>query len=397
MDPPETKNIPMNRPIDKSNHSLINQDEDMPFRKDAKHSFTMPARFYQDPSIYEIEQDKIFYCSWLYAGHSSQLQNVGDYLTVKIHEQSIFIIKGRSGELRGFYNVCLHRGHELLKGSGRTNIIVCPYHAWAYDYEGNLKAARNSENVDGFNKCDFTLKSVQVEVFCGMVFVNLDPDATSLKEQTGDLENEIRTYCPSVDDMKFAQRDEFGVKSNWKLLVDNFLECYHCAIAHKDFVDLVDMESYRTITRGIYSSQIAEAPRTLESAAFTFKKGEVDFGYAGWFLWPNLTIWIYPGEANLSVLQMNPDGVDQTNELQDWFLPNESPSKQQKDAMAYQKDVLQPEDISLCESVQRGLKSRGYNQGRFVVDNTLSELSEHAVHHFQSMVAKAIGAEIDCD
>ena len=367
----------------------------MPFHSDPKRSFTMPARFYHEPEVYDLEQENIFYQSWLYVGHVSRLKNPGDYITVRIHQQSIFVIRGRSGELRGFYNVCLHRGHELLNGEGRTNVIVCPYHAWAYDFNGSLKAARNSENVEGFDRCDFTLKAIQVEVFCGMVFINLDAGAPSMQEQTGNLEDEIRYYCPDVDNLVFAQRDRYDVECNWKVMVDNFLECYHCAPAHKDFVDLVDMNSYRTTTKGIYSSQLADAPRSMQNSAFHFQKGKVDFGYAGWFLWPNLTIWIYPGDTNLSILQMNPNGMGNTVEYQDWFLETEMPSQQLKDAMDYQKDVLQPEDIGLCESVQRGLHSNGYNQGRFIVDRTLSELSEHAVHHFQLMIMNAIGAEID--
>ena len=110
---------------------------------------------------------------------------------------------------------------------------------------------------------------------------------------------------------------------------------------------------------------------------------------------PNLTIWAYPGEANLSVLQMNPAGLDKTIEFQDWFAASATPDKQLRDAMDYQKDILQPEDIGLCVSVQKGLQSKGYNQGRFVVDGELSELSEHAVHHFQKMVAKALGARLE--
>jgi len=181
----------------------------------------MPARFYTDAEIYELEKEGIFYNSWCYVGHISQLKETGRYITIKIHDQNIFVIKTKSGELKAFYNVCLHRGHELLAGEGKTNIIVCPYHAWAYDFDGNLKAARNSENVEGFNKCDFTLKSVQLEVFCGMVFVNLDEQAPSLKTLTGNLEKEIRTYCPTVDDLVFAQRDHYEVESNWKVMVDN--------------------------------------------------------------------------------------------------------------------------------------------------------------------------------
>ena len=245
-----------------------------------------------------------------------------------------------------------------------------------------------------FDKCEFALKNVRVETFCGMVFVNLDPDATPMSELAGDLEAEIREFCPSVDDLAFAQRDTYDVASNWKVMIDNFLECYHCAPAHRDFVDLVDMESYRSYPKGIYSSHISGAARTTNSAAYSFEKGEVDFGYAGWFLWPNLTIWAYPGEPNLSVLQMIPAGPDRTIEYQDWFVPGGQPTQQLKDAMVYQKDVLQPEDIGLCESVQRGLKSRGYNQGRFVVDADRTELSEHAVHHFQDMVLAALDVDM---
>jgi len=385
----------MNRSFDNPHAVVAKQGGDQSFCSNPKSSCTMPARFYHDANVYELEKEGIFYKSWWYAGHVSQLENTGNYITTKIHEQNIFIIRDKSGELKAFYNVCLHRGHELLKGQGKTSLIVCPYHAWAYELNGSLKKARNSENVEGFNECDFTLKDVQVEVFCGLVFINLNSEAVSLKEQTGDLENEIRKYCPGVDGLTFAQRDTYNVESNWKVMVDNFLECYHCATAHRDFVDLVDMNRYRTITRGIYSSQVAAAPRSLDNSAFNFEKGDVDFGYAGWFLWPNLTIWIYPGETNLSVLQINPNGTENTIEIQDWFLPNPTPSKQQKDVMAYQKDVLQPEDISLCESVQRGLKSKGYNQGRFMVDRELTELSEHAVHHFQKMVVQSIGADLE--
>lgn len=377
------------------NAPVINlQDGEAPFLDDAAHSFTMPARFYHDSNIYEMEKEAIFHRSWIYAGHVSQLADKGSYITAKVHQQSVFIGRGEDGELKAFYNVCQHRGHELLSGTGRTNVIVCPYHAWAYDFDGNLRAARNSENMAGFKKCDFSLKPVRVEEFCGLIFFNLDPDAIPFKEQTGELETEIRQFAPRVDEVVFAQRDRFEVACNWKVLMDNFLECYHCHTAHKDFVDLVDMDSYRSKVHGIYSSHISGAARSTDNSAYQFEKGEVDFGYAGWFIWPNLTIWVYPGEPNISVLQMNPTEPEATVEFQDWFLPDPTPSRQIKDAMDYQKDVLQPEDIGLCESVQRGLRSKGYNQGRFVVDAELSELSEHAVHHFQGMVVKALGAQL---
>ncbi len=368
---------------------------DMPIRRDPKSSYTLPARFYTDPAIHEAEKPAIFYRSWHYAGHVSQVAEPGAYLTTRIHDQNLFVARGRDGELRAFFNVCAHRGHELLEGTGRKNVITCPYHAWAYDFDGRLVSARNSENVAGFEKCDFSLKQVRAEVFCGLVLVNLDPEARPFADEMAGLEDEMRQYLPRVDELAFAQRDAYDVAANWKVLVDNFLECYHCAPAHRDFVDLVDMNSYRTITHKRYSSQCAAAPRTTNSKAFSFERGDVDFGYAGFFVWPNFTIWIYPGEPNLSVLQMNPDGPETCIEYQDWFTLEGELTDQLADAIAYQKDVLQPEDIGLCESVQRGLKSLGYNQGRFIVDEGLTELSEHAVHHFQTMVAQALSVELE--
>jgi len=366
---------------------------DQPFTADPRQSFTLPARYYTDDGIFEAEKAAIFYRTWHYAGHVSQVAEPGMYLTTRVHQQNVFVARGRDGVLRAFFNVCAHRGHELLSGAGKKNVITCPYHAWAYDFDGRLVNARNSENVAGFDKCDFTLKPVRVEVFCGLVLINLDPDARPFGEEMAGLEEEIRAYLPSVDDLAFAQRDTYAVAANWKVLVDNFLECFHCAPAHKEFVDLVDMNSYRTITHKRYSAQCAAAPRTTRSKAFEFEVGDVDFGYAGCFVWPNFTIWIYPGEPNLSVLQMNPDKPETCIEYQDWFTPGGAVTKQLADAIAYQKDVLQPEDIGLCESVQRGLNSLGYNQGRFIVDEDLTELSEHAVHHFQTMVARALGVE----
>ncbi len=374
---------------------LNRQAADLPFNKQASESYTLPSRYYLDDDIYNAELSAIFYRQWWYAGHSSQLPNPGDFLTTDIGDQSLFVTKDKQGELRAFYNVCQHRGHELVRGTGHAKAIVCPYHAWTYNQHGELIAARNSKNVPNFNKCEFSLSPVRVEVFCGMVFINLDNDATPLSEMASGLEREIRDYCPTVDSLQYVARDRYEVSCNWKVMVDNFLECYHCAPAHKDFVDLVDMKSYRSTNKGIYSSHISNAARSTSNKAYEFEVGEVDFGYAGWFLWPNLTIWAYPGEANLSVLQMNPDGSNRTIEFQDWFVPDGKITDQLKQTIDYQKDVLQPEDIGLCESVQRGLKSRGYNQGRFIVDKEQTELSEHAVHHFQSMVVDALGADLD--
>jgi choline monooxygenase len=366
---------------------------EVPVSRDPARAHTLPARFYCDPEIHEREKDAVFYRSWWLAGHVSRLEEPGSYLTTRIHEQSVFVIRGRDGELRGFYNVCQHRGHELLDGEGKTAVITCPYHAWCYGLDGKLRTARNTEGMADFDPADFGLPPVRIEVFCGFVFVNLDPEAEALADLTGDLESEIRSYVPRLDELAFGQRDRYDIAANWKVVIDNFLECYHCDPAHRDFVDLVDMPSYRSQCHEIYSSHISTALRTADSSAYQVAEpgsDGADFGFAGWYLWPNLTIWVLPGEASIATLQMIPAGPERTVEYLDWYCLGGTPSAQMREAMAYVDKVLQPEDIGLCESVQRGLKSFGYNQGRFVVDPVESELSEHAVHHFQQLVLNAL-------
>ncbi|MBM3583273.1 MAG: aromatic ring-hydroxylating dioxygenase subunit alpha [Alphaproteobacteria bacterium] len=363
---------------------------DMPLTTDPARSYTLPARFYRDPAILEAEREAIFFRSWWQVAHVCRLAEPGAYVTARIHDQHVLVMRGTDGALRAFYNVCQHRGHRLLDGEGRAPVIRCPYHAWVYGTDGALRQARNSQNVEGFDLAAFGLRPVAVETCAGFVFVNLDPTAVQLVAQAGGLEGEIRRIVPDLDAMVFARRDTYTLAANWKTVVDNFLECYHCAPAHKDFVDLVDMGSYRTIVHGIYSSQVADRPRTTTSSAYTFRPGAVDFGYAGWFLWPNLTIWAFPGDPCVATLQIIPDGPERTIEHMDWYCLPPCASPQIEKAMRYMKDVLQPEDIRLCENVQEGLRSRGYDQGRFMVDRARSEISEHAVHHFQRMVLDAL-------
>jgi choline monooxygenase len=299
-------------------------------------------------------------------------------------------MRGDDGALRAFYNVCQHRGHLLLKGEGRVPAVVRPYHAWTYAPDGALRKARNSDHVADFDPARFGLKPVRVETLAGFVFVNLDADATPLAAQTGSLETEIRHFMPKLDEVTFVRRDTFAMNANWKVALDNFLECYHCAPAHRDFVDLVDMNSYRFAIHAIHSSQLADKPRTTVSTAYTFEKGDVDFGFATWFLWPNLTIWVLPGDPCIATLQVVPVGPETTVEYMDWYCLPPRASRQIEDAMTYAKSVLQPEDIALCESVQQGLRSHGFDQGRLMVDHARSSLSEHAVHHFQKLVFDAL-------
>ena len=143
---------------------------------------SLDARYYTDPKIFDIESSGLFASSWQFAGHASQLQNPGDYFTFEMAGESLFCVLDRDGAINAFYNVCQHRAHQLVEGSGRAPVITCPYHAWSYDLQGRLRAGPNIKAVEGFRREEICLTSVPIENFCGFLFVNLDPDARPMDE-----------------------------------------------------------------------------------------------------------------------------------------------------------------------------------------------------------------------
>jgi choline monooxygenase len=358
-------------------------------RADPARSYTLPARAYFDPAVYAHEQEAVFARSWCYAGHLGALTNPGDYTTCRVAEENILVIRGKDGVLRGFFNVCQHRAHELLRGSGSAKVITCPYHAWTYYPDGRLRTARGSEQLPDFNKEEFCLKPVRVETLASFVFVNLDPAAPSLQSLSGALETEIRSYCPEIDNLVLAHRATYEVGGNWKNSVDNFLECYHCHVAHSDFCDLVDMSTYRSVCHDIYSSHCGRSGRTA-NRAYSYSGDDRAQKFGSWWLWPNLSIEVFPGAPNVNIFHHVPVGPEQTMHVFEFYMRQPTPTAEQQDAIRYIDEVLQVEDIRLVESVQRGLKSRGYNQGRFIVDQGRTDMSEHAVHHFHTLVARAL-------
>ena len=354
------------------------------FDRDPERSYTLPARYYYDPDIYARELDAIFAHHWIYVCHGEAVQEPSDYTTFETAGQNIIVVRGKDGVLRAFYNVCQHRGHELLKGEGRTKVITCPYHAWSYHIDGRLRTARGSEKVAGFDKDEFCLTSVRVEEFCGFVFVNLDPDASPLAEQSEGLEADLRAHVPDLDELTFARRLTFDVNANWKNVLDNFLECYHCPVAHPAFDGLVDLGTFGTVTYGIYSTHHSLGGKADNDAYNAADADDPD--HPVWWLWPNTCILRFPGSANLSVWRMIPTGPETTHEIFDFFLLDATPDAQASASIEYIDTVLQAEDIAIVESVQRGLHSRGYNQGRFIVDPDRGAVSEHGTHHFQALV-----------
>ena len=350
-------------------------------------SLSLHADAYTKQRWFDADQAAIIGRTWQWICHGEKLRAPGSFTAESIAGMPIFAVRDGDGELRAFYNVCQHRAHELVQGEGRLKNLVCPYHGWSYDLSGQLKAARHTSHLVDFDPGDICLDQVQITEFGGFVYVNLDPGAAPLQELSGDFGAEIAHWAPDVEQLKLAHHLTYKIKSNWKNVVDNFLECYHCPIAHKDFVSLVDMDTYEVTTHGIYSSHMAEAGKT-ENAAYDVSEATVT-DHAVWWLWPNTCMMRYPGRGNFIVLKVIPAGPDLTYETYDFFLETAEPNEAELESIRYLDDVLQVEDINLVESVQRGMSTPAFQQGRIVNDPSGSGLSEHALHHFHRLVLDA--------
>jgi choline monooxygenase len=360
-------------------------------------SFTLPNEWYFTPSIYRAEHEAIFYRSWIYQGHRSELVKPGDYFVGQVADQSIFVIKDRNGDLRAFYNVCSHRAHPLLSGAGNTRLIVCPYHQWCYEVSGKFRSAGGRDALKDWIPENANLKEIRLEDFGGFLFVNLDPDAKPLAEQAGILLKHMRENCPQLDQFVRAERYEIVIAANWKTVIDNNHECYHCQVNHKTLMELVDYNKKAVWSDSGITFSHAVEKKALDNGAYWLKPEEVQqealFGY----IWPTVIPLMYPGSPSIAMFSIVPTGLETTRERWDFYLTHPEPNDQERRFIDYIKNVLVAEDVGLCEEVQKGLHSLGYRQGRFVINRQHVEFSEHHVHLFQKFVFDALKAAGNLD
>jgi len=356
------------------------------FAEAAYESFTLPSRYYVDADIHEQELGKIFQRSWLYVGHVSDLPEAGSFMTEQLAGQPILMVRGQDNELRAFFNVCQHRGHALLSGRGQLKgRIVCPYHAWCYGLDGTLSTARMTRDVPGFDKAEFGLKPIQHAVVAGLIFINFDPDATP---EDGDLpafEETVLGHLPRMPEFAANHRFDFDVAANWKVVVDNFSEGYHIPVAHPTLATLYNEKGG--------TAQIGKRYGFYQKTArpgfggFETKGGEP---YLTWFLWPNLCLLSLPGSAQLIVLRISPNGPGRSLEHADIYSPIGAKSPNLEAVRSLFAEMFNREDIALVESVQRGLSSLGYDQGRYVADPEGSWFTESGLHRFHRQILEAL-------
>jgi Rieske 2Fe-2S family protein len=193
---------------------------------------SLAREFYTDPDIYERDVERIFLQSWLYAGHVSEVPNPGDWFLYELAGESIIIARGLDGEIRAMLNVCRHRGSRIcLEQKGRAKRLICRYHGWTYDLDGKLAGA--SRMGEDFDKSDISLKRIHVELLDGMMFVNFADQPAPFGPVRDGLAECLRPY--DLGHAKVAHRQSYPIKANWKLAVENYCECYHCAPAHPEY------------------------------------------------------------------------------------------------------------------------------------------------------------------
>ncbi len=212
---------------------MLNQNHQLQLLLDSyQEHLSLPADFYQNLALYETDLDAVFYQSWIYAGHLSQIKEPGQFFTLEFGDESIIVAKAKDNKVRAFANVCRHRGSKVcLEKQGKVSSFVCPYHAWSYELDGRLKSKR-AMGPD-FEREKYGLKELASSVFHGLIFINLDKDAPDLEQAFSDLSSALSVY--DIARTKVAKQQTFHVEANWKLAIENFMECYHCGPAHAEY------------------------------------------------------------------------------------------------------------------------------------------------------------------
>jgi len=313
-------------------------------------------------------------------GHAGEVAEEGSFFAAVAGQIPVVVTRARDGELRAFVNVCRHRGHVVASGSGERETLQCPYHAWTYGLDGTLRAAPRSEREPGFEPGELSLQAIAVDTWGPFVFVNPEAGAAPLAEALGDVPSRLAEII-EVDALEFRFRTEFELDANWKIACENFLECYHCAVAHPGFTAAVDVspDSYRLEAHGLASSQVG--PLRPNGDSF-LTAGEVPRSQFH-FLWPNFGINVFPGQPNLSCGPMLPLGPERTTRFLDYFFAPDTDQDWVDELLAFDEQIGR-EDTALVEGVQRGLRAGALADGRLLTE------SEQLVAHFQQLCAAAL-------
>jgi choline monooxygenase len=338
-------------------------------------AYTIPAPWYTDARIAQLELQNVFSRTWQSVGRTAQVEKPGRYVTATVAGEPIVAVRGSDGKLRAFYNVCRHHAMTVMnEPCGHAQHMRCPYHGWTYNLEGELRGMTEFEGVCNFDRAQNGLVPVRVETWENFIFVNLDPQAAPLQEFLGALAGLAKPL--NFGGLTFFERRSYIQQCNWKVYVDNFLDGgYHVPHMHKGLNSVLDYTNYtiENVDRCCVQSSPVAVDKSSEASAAATRKG--DRAYYFW-QYPNFMLNWYEGylDTNLVI----PLGVDRCEVIFDFYFGDTSEAQMPyiRESMGVSERVQQ-EDIVICDGVQRGLSSRAYQAGRLSVRR---EAGEHLFH-----------------
>lgn len=356
-------------------------------------AWNLEGRLYWDRDIFETEIEMLFSKMWLCVARCEDIAEPGDFVAREIGPDSVLLIRGRDGQARAFFNVCRHRGTRLLTEQRGCNLksIVCPYHAWVYSAEGSLLAAPHMDSLDDFRREDFPLLRVRMEEWQGFLFVNLDEEAPRLSQAFADFPD-VSGY--GLGSLRRAATLSYEVEANWKILCENYSECYHCAGVHPHLHRLSDGKGPRASVGGVCFNG---GPMSLNDgfASLTLSGSSPRQPLPGlaaeerrlvhyYVLYPNLLLSLHPDYAMTHVV--SPVESGRTEVQCDFFFAADEMEKESFDASDAVDfwDLTNRQDWQLCETVQKGVRSRGHRPGRY-------QESEDCVYFFDRWYLDRMG------
>jgi len=344
---------------------------------------TIPASWYVDSRIAELEARTVFSKSWQMVGRVDQVEKPGQFVTADVAGEPIVVVRGNDGVLRGFYNVCRHHAAAVVtEPCGQTSILHCPYHGWNYGLDGSLKGMPEFDGVKNFERQQNGLVPVQADTWEKFVFVSLDPKPATLHSFLGGL---VKRVAPlGVSKLHYFATRTYDIACNWKVFVDNYLDGgYHVPHLHKGLSSVLDYKEYTIENEDRYCLQSSPMVASDEDKA----TGATRKGDRAWYFWqyPNLMINCYEGYMDTNLVL--PVDVDHCRVIFDFYFADISESRREYNEQSVAVGArVQDEDLGICESVQRGLKSRAYAAGRLSVRR---EAGEHLFHRLLAADLKA--------
>jgi nitrite reductase/ring-hydroxylating ferredoxin subunit len=333
---------------------------------------TIPWDWYRDPAVLAREQDAIFRRAWHYVAIRTE---PGDVVPGWAGHVPVVLVGAEDGEERAFVNVCRHRGSVVVEQPGKRKTLQCPYHAWTYDLDGSLRAAPRGDR-ERLDLSEVSLVPVRLEGWGPFRFVNLDDDVEPLAELLADIPERVAAAGLDVDELVFHHRADWEVAANWKIACENFLECYHCAVAHPGFSRAVD------VSQDNYELEVGEWHWSQFGQLRSRGDAELPVGQFH-FLWPNTGINVFPGRPNLSIGPILPLASDRSRRILDYFFAPDATEEWIAEFLEFD-DQVGREDSRLVELVQRGAGSGVIPDGRLLPQ------SERLVAGFQDRVRQAL-------